>query len=87
MLHFKVDPEHFDATVPRLIVEPLESGRKNELSAIGWFCEKAWRGFFGRPGGDYVETESEASYLSRHRLFFEGEEAATRGPPEPKLVE
>ena len=77
---------YFDARVPRLVTEQLEPARKNELQALGWFSEKAWRDFFGRPAGDYAETESEASCLSRHRLFLPGEEEAMRGPLPPKLV-
>ena len=78
---------HFEAKVPRVVTEQLEPARKNELQALGWFAEKAWRDFFGRPAGDYVVTESESAYLSRHRLFLEGEELATGGPPRPTLVE
>ena len=77
---------YFDALTPRVIVEQLEPARKNELRALGWFCEKSWRDFRGNPAGAYAGTESESSYLSRHRLFFEGEESSLRGPPEPKLV-
>ena len=77
----------FEATAARVVVEQLEPGRKNELSGLGWFCEKAWKDFFGRPAGDYAKTESESSYLLRHRLFLPGEESSMRGPPEPKLVE
>lgn len=77
----------FDAEVPRVIVDKLEPGRKNELGALGWFVEKVWRDFFGRPAGDYAETETESSYLLRHRLFLEGEEAAMQGPPPPALLE
>ena len=78
---------YFDAKVPRVVIEQLEPARKNELRALGWFSEKAWRDFFGRPAAEYAETASEASYLSRHRFFLEGEEAAIQGPPEPTLVE
>ena len=78
---------HFDAKVPRVVIEQLEPARKNELRALGWFAEPAWRAFFGRPAGDYAETESEASYLSRHKFFLEGEATAIQGPPEPTLVE
>ncbi len=78
---------YFDALMPRVVVEQLEPARKNELCAIGWFSEKAWRDFFGCPAGAYVEAESEASYLSRHRFFLEGEATAIQGPPEPTLVE
>ena len=78
---------YFDAKVPRMVTEQLEPARENELQALGWFAEKAWRAFFGCPAGDYAETESESAYLSRHRLFLEGEELAMRGPPRPTLVE
>jgi hypothetical protein len=70
-----------------VVVEQLEPDRKNELRALGWFAEKAWRDFFGCPAGDYAAAESESAYLSRHRLFLEGEELAMRGPPRPTLVE
>ena len=70
-----------------MVTERVELGRKNELCALGWFSEKAWRDFFGRPAGGYATVESEASYLSRHRLFLEGEEEALQGPPQPTLVE
>lgn len=76
----------FEAKVPRVAVR-LDPAKKNELRALGWFSEKAWRDFFGRSAADYAETESEASYLLRHGLFLAGEEAATEGPPGPALVE
>ena len=78
----------FDAKVARHITGQLDPEKKNELRAIGWFTEKAWRDFFGRPAADYAETESESAYLSRHRLLLaEEEEEAMQGPPQPTLVD
>ena len=77
----------FDAKVPRVVIEQLEPARKNELRALGWFAETAWRDFFGQPAGGYAKTEAEATYLARHRLFLEGEEEALRGRSQPTLVD
>lgn len=78
----------YDAKVPRVLIEELEPSKRSELQALGWFREKSWRGFFGRPAGDYAECETEGAYLLRHKLFIEGEEKALlQGPPGPTLVD
>jgi len=76
----------FEANVPRHVTAG-GAARQPELRALGWGTEEAWRAFYGRPWGSYLDVESERAYLSRHRLFLEGEEAALRGPQGPQAVD
>lgn len=74
----------FDAKVPRRVLEK-DPAKRNELRALGWFREPAWRSNFGDPVGGYLPVESESAYLSRHRLELPPER--DREPAGPRPVE